>query len=150
MKKNNIRSILGIVLICVLLLGENVLAADMVDGSALTEDTDSIGLSEIMPRGVYLQSGYSNISKTGTGSIAAGGTTNAQTSVSTVKVSVIVEKYVGGNWIQYTSWSATRYNASSVTSGKTMNVPTGYYYRTRSIHSANSDMSSSQTNGLYV
>lgn len=148
--KKKLKSILGVMIICVLLLGENVVAAEVVDGSTLTVDEESLGISEIMPRGMYLQSGYSNISKTGTGSIAAGGTTNAQTKVSTVKVSVIVERYVGGNWIQYTSWSATRYDASSVTSGKTMNVPTGYYYRTRSIHSANSDMSSSQTNGLYV
>lgn len=137
-------------LIVALSLGGTVLAADQVDGSYLTEDDSSIGQIEIMPYGIYLQSGYSNIGKLGVGYIAAGGTTSAQTTVSTVKVSVIVEKLVGSQWLQYTSWTATKYNADYVMSSKSITVPTGYYYRTRCIHSANSDMSSSCTNGLYV
>ena len=148
-KKGKRKICLAIILAMTLLLGSTVYAADIeaVDGSELLNSEESSGIA---PAGIYLQTGYSNISKLGTGLIAAGGTTTAATTVSTVKVAVIVERLVGGNWIQYTSWSSTKYNADYVMSSKHVTVPTGFYYRTRCIHSANTDASSSQTNGLYV
>lgn len=118
--------------------------------NAAEGDDAEIGYITVQPRGVYLQSGYSQICKVGSGKIAVGGTTSAQKVVSEVSINVNVERKVNGSWEHYTSWTATKYNAVAVTSSKTLTVPKGYSYRVRSVHYANSDVSSSYTNGLYV
>lgn len=117
---------------------------------AAEESNEQIGYATIQTRGAYLQSGYSKINKAGDGKIAVGGTTNAQKVVSEVSINVNVERKVNGYWEHYTSWTTTKYNAISVSSSKTLTVPKGYYYRVECVHYANSDVSSSGTNGLYV
>ena len=123
---------------------------DYVGGSLLTDEDFSEGTALPMTRGIYLGSGSSSISKVGTGKIAASGSTVGQRSVSTISVTVRVERLIGSSWQVYTSWSATRYNAASVTSSKTLSVPQGYFYRVHSIHYANSDSSGSYTNGIWI
>ena len=118
--------------------------------SAAEESAEQIGYITVQPRGVYLQSGYSQISKVGAGKIAAGGTTTAQKVVSEVSINVNVERKVNGSWEHYTSWTSTKKNAAAVTSSKTLTVPKGYYYRVKCVHYANSDVSSSATGGLYI
>lgn len=149
-KINKVKHVLSFLLIMMLLASQTVYATEYVDGSYLTEDEESTGIMEIVPYGMYLQTGYSVIGKKGTGLISAGGTTTAQTKVDTVKIAVIVEKYVGGKWLQYTTWQASAHNINYVSSAKNVTVPTGFYYRVRCIHSANTDASSSCTNGLYM
>lgn len=117
---------------------------------AAEESSEQIGYITIQPRGVYLQSGFSKISKPGDGKIIAGGNTTAQKVVSEVSINVNVERKVNGSWKHYTSWTSTKKNAIAVTSYKTLTVPKGYSYRVRSVHYANSDVSSSYTNGLYI
>ncbi len=117
---------------------------------AAEESSEQIGYITIQPRGVYLQSGFSKISKPGDGKITAGGNTTAQKVVSEVSINVNVERKVNGNWEHYTSWTTTKKNTIAVTSYKTLTVPKGYYYRVRSVHYANSDVSSSSTGGLYI
>ena len=122
-----------------------------VDGSALLEDAEvSIGEMEVQTKGQYLQSGSSRIVKSGTGKITVGATTIAQKQVSNIRVSLRVERLVNGNWFSYSSWSASKTNAYSVTTSKTLTVPRGYYYRVVSIHKADSDIGNSNTNALYV
>lgn len=122
-----------------------------VDGSVLLEDAEeSVGEMIMQTKGQYLQTGSSKIVRTGVGKITVGGTTIAQREVSTIQVSVIVERLVNGSWLRYTSWSASKTNAYSVSTSKTLTVPRGYYYRVRSIHNANSDRGHSNTSGLYV
>ncbi|MCB7304721.1 DUF6147 family protein [Bariatricus massiliensis] len=123
---------------------------DCIDGSYLTSENSSEVTILNLSRGVYLRSGSSTIAKAGEGKVAAGGTTIAQTTVSSVGVNVRVERLVNGSWQVYTSWSATRYNAMSVSSSKTISVPSGYYYRTHCLHSANSDASGSYSNGIWI
>lgn len=118
--------------------------------SAAEESAEQIGYITVQPRGVYLQSGYSQISKVGAGKIAAGGTTTAQKVVSEVSINVNVERKVNGSWEHYTSWTSTKNNTIAVTSYKTLTVPKGYYYRVKCVHYANSDVSSSATGGLYI
>ena len=121
-----------------------------VDGSVLLEDAEeSVGEMNLQTKGQYLQSGSSKIIRAGTGKITVGGTTIAQRTVSTIQVSVMVERLVNGNWLSYTSWSASKTNTYSVSTSKTLTVPRGYYYRVRSIHNANSDRGNSNTNALY-
>ena len=142
-------------MVCGLVVGSQdiVKAADnpiCVDGSYLTDDGSSEVTVGSMSRGVYLKSGSSTITKAGTGMIAAGGNTVGQKSVSKITVVVKVQRYVNGYWNSYTSWTTTNYNSSYVSSSKTLSVPTGYYYRVCCTHYADSDVSGSYTNGIYI
>lgn len=153
--KRDISIVLSIVMIVFLALGtSNTVMAEedlpSVDGSYLTEDESSEVTVGSMTRGVYLKSGSSMISKAGTGKITAGGDTVGQTIVSKISVTVRVQRLVNGNWQEYTSWSATKYNSAYVSTSKTLSVPRGYYYRVYSIHTAASDSSGSYTNGIYI
>lgn len=122
-----------------------------VDGSVLLDDAEeSVGEMDLQTKGQYLQSGSSKIVRAGVGKIAVGGTTIAQKTVSTIKVTVIIEQLVNGSWLRYTSWSESKTNTYSVSTAKTLTVPRGYYYRVRSIHNANSDRGHSNTGALYV
>lgn len=76
--------------------------------SAAEESAEQIGYITVQPRGVYLQSGFSKISKPGDGKITAGGNTTAQKVVSEVSIDVFVERKVNGSWKHYTSRTATK------------------------------------------
>ena len=116
--------------------------------SLLTEDS-LIGHMQSQTWGVYLSSGTSTINDAGGGKIGAGGATSAA-SYCKVTVNVIVERKVNGSWGRVTSWSATNSNALFVTTGKTISVASGYYYRVRCTHYAASDSSSSYTGALWM
>ena len=155
MKKNKILSlIMAMVMVCALLIGtqKNVQATDIpecVDGSYLTNDDSSEVTVGSKSRGIYLKSGSSNIVRAGTGKIGAGGNTVGQKVVSKITVDVTVERYVNGKWGYYTSWVETNYNSVYVSTSKTLSVPTGYY-RVYCVHYANSDVSDSYTDGIYI
>ena len=147
-------------LVCVLALLVSLSVVDvrasegrtMVDGSYLTHDDESEGTAILTQRGTYLQSGTSKVSKTGPGAIAAGGTTTARRTVNEVGITVVVERLKKGTttWTYYKTWSTENTNAITATISKSLIVPGGYYYRVRSTHWANSDMSSSSTSGVYI
>lgn len=146
---------MAMVMVCALLIGtqQNVQATDIpecVDGSYLTNDDSSEVTVGSKSRGIYLKSGSSNIVRAGTGKIGAGGNTVGQKVVSKITVDVTVERYVNGKWGYYTSWVETNYNSVYVSTSKTLSVPTGYYYRVYCVHYANSDVSDSFTNGIYI
>lgn len=156
------RKILAVIGVLSLLVGMSVIPMDNVkaaepeaivmNGSELLDMNikESVGETVAQTRGVYLQTGSSSIGEVGTGKIKAGGTTIAQKTVSTIKLSVIVERLVSGSWARYTAWNVSDSNVISLTSSKTLTVPRGYYYRVRCIHSANSDSSNSNTSGIYI
>lgn len=140
--------------IFIMIPAEKVRAAEeiiTIDDSVLLEkEEESIGEMSTQTKGQYLQSGSSKIVRAGVGKIAVGGTTIAQKTVSSIRVSVTVERLVNGSWLSYSSWSASKTNTYSVTTSKTLTVPRGYYYRVKSIHKADSDIGNSNTSGLYV
>lgn len=151
--KKLVSVVMAMVMVLSLGMSINVQAADepiCIDGSYLL-DTDS---SEVtvgsMTRGVYLRSGSSTINKQGTGLIGAGGDTTANMVVDKISVFVRVERLVGGQWQRYTSWSASKENAAYVNTSKKISVPTGYYYRVYCTHRANSDVTYSYTDGIYI
>lgn len=144
-----VKKIVSVLLAMTLILGLS-LSVSGQKVKAAEEIQEEIGYTDIQTRGVYLQSGSSKISKPGDGKITVGGTTRAQKVVDTVSINVNVERKVDGRWKQYTSWTVTKHDTISVTTSKTISVPKGYYYRVKSVHYANSDVSSSGTSGLYV
>ena len=143
-------------MICMLLISaDNALAAQqdpILDGSYLTHDEESIGYDMKITRGEDLLTGYSKCVRLGPGKIYAGGTTIAAHTVANVQVSVIVERALKGDtaWPMYTGWHKENTNTDRVGSNRTLEVEGGYYYRVRSVHSANSDLSSSFTDGVYI
>lgn len=127
-------------------------AMSMVDGSYLTHEDEATGNAILIMRGEDLQSGTSKINKPAAGVINAGGTTTADHVVREIGVAVVVERLKSGSssWYYYKSWELVKNNDSSVMSSKRLTVPGGYYYRVRCTHWANSDASSSSTNGIYI
>ena len=123
-----------------------------IDGSYLLHTEESIGYATGRTRGEDLMTGYSKIVRLGPGKLYAGGTTIATQTVEQVAVSVIVERAQEGDdaWSYYDSWSKYNENTDRVSSNRTLDVEGGYYYRVRSTHSANSDMSSSFTDGVFI
>lgn len=124
----------------------------VVDGSILTHDIESDSRELPKTRGEHLLNGYCKIVNRGKGEIAAGGTTIATSTVDKVGVGVMVEQYNESTdqWDYIDSWTYFRENAMSASSSKVLNVEGGFYYRVRATHSANSDMSSSYTNGIFI
>lgn len=147
-------------LVCVMAMflsvfGINVRASEaltMIDGSYLTHEDESVGESTLLMRGEDLQTGTSKVLKAATGVINAGGTTSAKHTVARIGITVTVERLKKGAsiWSYYKTWDKEATNTSFVTSSKRLTVSGGYYYRVRSIHWANSDVSSSSTNGVYI
>lgn len=124
----------------------------MIDGSYLTCEEESVGYDTKLTRGEDLLVGYSKSRRRGPGLLYAGGSTIATHTVSKVGIAVMVERAQEGDetWAFYDGWQEFNYDADKVSSNKEFEVEGGYYYRTRCIHSANDDVSSSFTNGVYI
>lgn len=133
---------------------QEISAADekVIDGSQLTHESESVGYDTKITRGKYLLTGYSKVTKLGKEKIYAGGTTVATEKVDSVQIAVTVEraKEEDTSWEIYTGWQKENSNTDRVASNRTLYVDGGYYYRVRCTHAANSDMSSSFTNGIYI
>lgn len=157
MKKRLLSGCLAAVLTLCMLLSVTCFAQaesdeSVLDGSRLTCDKESVGYDTKITRGQYLFAGYSKIVELGPGKLYAGGTTIASRDVDTVKIAVIVERAKEGDteWERYESWQKENNDTDRVNSTKILEVEGDYYYRVRCIHSANDDVSSSFTNGIYI
>ena len=124
----------------------------VIDGSQLTKDAESIGYNQKVARGEDLLTGYSKIVRMGPGEIYAGGTTLAAHEVERIGIGVIIEraKEEDTKWSFYDTWQKFNENADRASSKKYLDVEGDYYYRVRCLHSANDDMSSSFTDGVYI
>lgn len=145
MKKRFI-SMLGTMSMLCLLIAGNVLGVSaqdkgkIVDGSYLIEAEESRGTvseNEIL-KGKHLMDGESAISKSGRGRIYAYGATTANHDVDKLAVLVYVDQYneETGDWEQVYSWAKEAENTYYVSTGKTLQVPRGYYYRVHCDHFA--------------
>lgn len=126
--------------------------ATMIDGSYLTHDDESVGYDTKITRGEDLLTGYSKCVALGPEELYAGGTTIAVQTVDDIGLSVNIERAQKGDdrWSGYTVWQKYGKNVDRVSANRFLEVEGGYYYRVCSTHSANSDMSSSFTNGIYI
>lgn len=150
---------LSVVLVLVtsilLISGTNAQAAEeqfVIDGSYLINDSVSVGYDVKITRGEDLLNGYSKCVVMGPGKLYAGGCTVAAHTVEDVGLSVVIERAQKGDehWTRYDGWQKFNENADRVASSKMLEVEGGYYYRVRCTHSANSDVSSSFTDGVFV
>lgn len=157
-KRKQIMSVMAtvmLVVVCFLTAVPTVKASSEVpkiDGSFLTNQSESIGYATSKARGEDLLVGYSKVVKAGPGAIYAGGATIAAHEVPRVQISVIVErvKKEGDPWGIVAGWHAEEKNSDRVSSSKRFDVEGDYYYRVTSIHSAGEDMCDSYTDGIYI
>lgn len=114
-----------------------------VDGSYLTMEDSSEGSieSNSLLRGEHLMDGNSGISKAGRGRIYAYGATTADHTVDFVSVVVFVDQYdeETEEWGQVATWTVEDENTYYVSTGKTVLVERGYYYRVHCEHYAGND-----------
>lgn len=166
MKKRLISVIGMLAVVSTMLFGQVLNAAaeesdmKLVDGSYLTMEDSSEGstASNPMLRGEHLMDGNSGISKAGTGRIYAYGATTANHQVDFIAVIVYVEKYNEntGKWNQVATWTVEDENTYYVSTGKTVLVDRGYYYRVHCDHFAGNksqpmyDQDFSFTNGIFI
>lgn len=124
----------------------------MIDGSYLTHEEEAVGSNVGVTRGEYLLTGYSKVVRLGPGLIYAGGSTIAAEIVDEVGISVMVERAQLGDteWEFYDGWQKFNQNTDKVSDNRRLVVEGDYYYRVRCTHSANSDMSSSFTDGVFI
>lgn len=124
-------------------------SAQDVDISEIWTEDALVGYAQSQTWGVYLMEGVSIINDAGGSKIGCGGITEAAVKCK-VSVTAVVEKKVSGSWTRVTSWTVTNASAYSAIASKTLSVGSGYYYRVRCTHYANSDVSSSYTDGLWM
>ncbi|MEG0590131.1 MAG: DUF6147 family protein [Lachnospiraceae bacterium] len=124
-----------------------------VDGSSLLKNVNEVTSERtIQPRGAFLQQGNSSLVKTGANIVTVGGNTIAQQVVKSIGITVILERIDENDmkWVIVDSWNKDAKNATIVQLDQTVTVPRDTFYRARSLHFAETDTSSSFTDGLFI
>lgn len=126
-----------------------------IDGSVLTNETESIGNYQSVARSTYLHQGFVRITNNGKGYVGIFGGTECNVTCNTVKLNIYLERSSGdGNFYSYQKWENVGYNTDSVYMSKEVKVEKGYYYRLRGYHSCTkSDVTEnggSRTDGIYI
>ena len=112
-----------------------------IDGSVLTNDTESIGNYQSVARSTYLHQGFVRITNNGNGYIG--------------KLNIYLERSSGPeDFYSYKKWENVDYNEASLYMSKEIKVEKGYYYRLRGYHSCTkngvTENGGSRTNGIYI
>ena len=157
MKRTKVMSV-GFILMLVLCMSAFGIRAQaeegkkQIDGSWLTDESESIGYARGSARGVDLMAGYSKCVRLPNGNLYAGGTTLAAHTVERIGLAVAVEraKEEDDSWEGYDALILHDENADKLSSSKELEVEGGYYYRVVSTHSANDDMTDSFTDGVFI
>lgn len=157
MEKKKVKSIgcILMLVLCMFVVSFDVHAEEdrkQIDGSYLTDESESIGYDTKITRGEDLLAGYSKCVRLANGNLYVGGSTIACQTVKKIGLAVVVEraKKEDTSWEGYESWIVREENTDRIASSKELKVEGGYYYRVKCIHSANDDLSSSFTNGVLI
>lgn len=147
-------------LMCFTLGTFHVTAADdllgtVVDGSLLTNNTESDYIVYPRQRGSYLSNGSGHIVLEGPRSVTISGSTTAYQTVDKVKVTLYLERLQNGNWVNVKILGPkTNSNAYYVSNSSTYSVTGGYFYRVTGshtvIHNGVPESISSATDGVWV
>ena len=126
-----------------------------IDGSVLTNDTESIGNYQSVARSTYLHQGFVRITNNGNGYIGIFGGTECNVTCSTVKLNIYLERSSGPeDFYSYKKWENVDYNEAYLYMSKEIKVEKGYYYRLRGYHSCTkngvTENGGSRTNGIYI
>ena len=76
-----------------------------IDGSVLTDETESTGEYQSVARSTYLHQGFVRITNNGNGYVGVGGGTECNVVCGTVKLNVYLERAKGsGDFYSYKKW----------------------------------------------
>lgn len=132
------------------------LLGTIVDGSMLTNETESTGVAreEGISRGYYLSNGSSYISDRGNNVVYISGSTTCYRTADELRVDVHLQRLVNGNWVTVTYDYHSEYNTYYAHNGFYVTVTPGYFYRTVTNHVAikgdTVESITSRTDGLYI
>jgi hypothetical protein len=103
----------------------------------------------------YIQSGSSAIETTTSGTVIVSGDTKAYSIVDEITVSLSVQYWDGGQWVDFSHVADfSKKEASYVDGNEEVIVSSGYYYRTKGIHTVYQDGTTetltSYSNYVYV
>ena len=127
----------------------------IVDGSRLTDQSEVSVDTRSGARGTYLSYGTATLSKQSAHVLNVWGSTTCYKTSDQVKVTLHLQKLVGGTWTTVTTLDTkTAYNTNYVSNSKNVTVTGGYYYRIFGSHVAVkgkvTESTSSATDGMWV
>lgn len=108
-----------------------------VDGSYFISEESSVGYTSSPDmRGQYLMTGECSITKAGLTRIYCYGSTTANFDVDYIATLVYVDQYQEDvdQWWQIDYWYVSDHNDCYISTGKTLKVDRGYYYRVHADH----------------
>lgn len=82
----------------------------------------------------YLLAGFTALDNRGNGSLSISGFTYAQEQVYRIEVTIYLQRYENGTWVNFWNDNTTRFNASTVNIDRYITVPKGYSYRIHGVH----------------
>lgn len=141
-KTRKVTSRILCLLLCTVFFSLNVKAAegatgDVVDGSRLTEDSESTGTWLPLARGMFLYKGTSQIVDLhNRGLIEISAETTCTRVSDKVEANIYLERYSGGSWNPVTQYYHTVLNGTYAYNYQKYVVQGGYYYRVRGGHRA--------------
>lgn len=168
--KNKIRGILLIVLavmclaIGVTVTAESVINEDGIENIVYSDKNSSEAIAELKLTGVinpgislygqYLSYGTSALKNLGAGQVNFYGDTVCYRESDVVVVALTLQRLVSGYWRSYSTITGTAYNTFATSTGTTITVPKGYYYRVKGVHTAQKgstvDSTTTYTDGVYI
>ena len=139
----------------------------LVDGSRLTNDTESIceGLFEytvepekeslMIPFAArYLMGGTAQITNAGGGKVTVTANTKARVVCDKVELDIYLQYYKDGSWVHVNNWNYSVKNKGYLSAERTVSVTKGRYYRIRCYHAITKngikESSSTATNGIPI
>lgn len=154
-------SLIACFILCFTMLNFDVKASetdygvgDIVDGSLLTNDIESIGTMQHLSKGTYYADGVSGITNYGNGLIYVNGTTNCNRTCSQIGLTIFVERLVNDSWECISERSFSTTNNYYLNGSYDLVVTRGYFYRVRAYHTAGSngvtESGWSQTKGILI
>ena len=128
---------------------------NVIDGSELTNEVESIGNYQSVARSTYLHEGFVRITNNGNGYVGIGGGTECNVTCGTVKLNIYLERSNGSSdFYSYNKWENVDYNTDCLFMSKQVKVEKGYYYRLRGYHSCTkngvTENGGSRTDGIYI
>ena len=97
----------------------------------------------------YLRTGYTSLYDYGNRTLLLIGETEAKQPVNTIEVTIILQQYRNGAWVNVWSDTATRLNSLTSYIQKDVSVQGGYHYRLYGIHNVTHN-GVSETNYTYT
>ena len=154
------KRILGIGLAAGILASVTVTSVPVQASSILDEVTDLETTADYaedttysLLRGNNLNYGNVKVQKLSSNEIAISGITQCHHVCDTVYLSLYLERKVNGSYGTYKYWEFTANNATSLSRGINVIVPSGTYYRVRGYHAAkdgSKESTSTLTQGIMI